>query len=115
MTTNKQFVYHLNGLTKAHEEMGRLYYEFVNCPDMSAGVYILPAGGADPQEPHEEDELYYVISGKGKFMYDGADFDVEPGSVLFVPRHIDHRFHSIMEDLVLLVVFGPQNTPRRMP
>ncbi len=48
-------------------------------------------------------------------MYDGADFDVEPGSVLFVPRQIDHRFHNIMEDLVLLVVFGPQNNPRRMP
>jgi mannose-6-phosphate isomerase-like protein (cupin superfamily) len=111
MTDNRQFIYHLHGLTQAHQETGRLYYEFIESSHISAGIYILPAGCSDPQEPHEEDELYYVISGKGKFMYDGADFDVESGSVLFVPRRCDHHFHHIEQELVLLVVFGPQKIP----
>ena len=35
-----------------------MYTQFLNVPDMSAGIYRLPAGGTDPQRPHSEDELY---------------------------------------------------------
>ncbi len=31
---------------------------------MSAGIYVLPSGGTDPQNPHKEDELYYVVRGR---------------------------------------------------
>ena len=45
-------------------QAGRLYHEFLRVPDLSAGVYVLDVGGTDPQSPHTEDELYYVIAGR---------------------------------------------------
>ena len=104
---NVPFNYPLDELRKAHKESGKLYHEFLRVPDMSAGLYILPAGSKDPQSPHSEDEMYYVISGKGKFFCDGEDFDVQTGSTLYVPEQVEHRFHSIEEDLALMVFFAP--------
>ena len=45
----------------------KLYREFLRVPAMSAGLYVLPAGAADPQRPHHEDEMYYVIRGRARF------------------------------------------------
>lgn len=105
-----KFNFPLTDLLNAHTQEGKLYHEFLRVPSMSAGLYILPAGGTDPQQPHNEDEMYYVISGKGKFFYDGQDVDVEAGSTLYVPKHVEHRFHSIEEDLQIIVFFAPAET-----
>ena len=83
------------------------YAEFVRSRDLSAGVYRLAAGADDPQKPHTEDEIYYVISGRSRFRGGDRDVGVVPGDVLFVPAGEEHRFYSIVEDLELLVVFGP--------
>lgn len=104
---NLPFNYPLDELLKAHAASGRLYHEFLRVPDMSAGLYLLPADGTDQQSPHNEDEIYYVIRGKGKFFCDGENADIQAGSVLYVPKLLEHRFHSITEDLVLLVFFAP--------
>jgi mannose-6-phosphate isomerase-like protein (cupin superfamily) len=109
MTTKDiQFAFHADDLLKTQQNSGRLYHEFLRVPDMSAGLYVLPAGSADPQNPHSEDEMYYIIRGKGKFSYDGQDVDVSADSVLYVPKHVVHRFHSIEEELQILVFFAPQ-------
>ena len=107
------FNYPLDELLKAHKESGKLYHEFLRVPAMSAGLYILPADSIDPQQPHTEDEMYYVISGKGKFFYDGEDVDVGAGLTLYVPKQIEHRFHSIEEDLMIIVFFAPQENSLR--
>jgi len=90
---------------------GRPYHEFLRVPALSAGVYEIPAGGVDRQVPHLEDEVYYVIGGRGRFTVDGEDFAVEPGSVFYVAPEVEHRFHSIEEDLQVLVFFAPCETP----
>ena len=74
---------------------------------MSIGVYELAAGTIDPQQPHTEDEVYYVVGGRGQVHIDGDDSEISPGSVIFVAAGVEHRFHSITEDLKLLVVFAP--------
>lgn len=102
-----KFNFPLEDLLNAHADSGKLYHEFLRVPDMSAGLYILPAGSQDPQQPHSEDEMYYVIRGKGQFFCDGKDVSVTEGSVLYVPKLIEHRFHSIEEDLHILVFFAP--------
>lgn len=89
---------------------GRAYFEFLRVPAMSAGLYVLPAGGEDPQQPHREDEMYYVIGGKGTFRVDGQDRPVAAGSVLFVKAGVEHRFHLITEELTILVFFAPAET-----
>lgn len=104
------FNFPLDTLLKDHADSGQLYHEFLRVPDMSAGLYILPAGTKDPQQPHSEDEMYYVISGKGQFFYDGEDVEVSAGATLYVPKTIEHRFHSIEEDLVIIVIFAPHES-----
>jgi mannose-6-phosphate isomerase-like protein (cupin superfamily) len=88
------------------------WVEFLRVATMSAGVYVLAAGAADRQSPHSEDELYVVVRGHGRIQHGSVDAEVNPGDALFVPAHVPHRFHSITEELVLLVVFAP---PYRAP
>jgi quercetin dioxygenase-like cupin family protein len=85
----------------------RLYLEFLRVPALSLGLYELPAGGSDPQQPHTEDEVYYVVRGRGRFRVGAEDRPVAEGTVLFVKAGVEHHFHSITEDLTLLVFFAP--------
>jgi mannose-6-phosphate isomerase-like protein (cupin superfamily) len=89
----------------AEEE--RSYIEFLRKPSMSAGLYRLSAGAVDSQVPHREDEVYYVLAGRAKFITDDEDTQVEAGDVIYVSAGEAHRFHAIEEDLELLVVFSP--------
>jgi len=92
-------------------KLGKLYHEFLRISTMSAGLYVLAAGATDQQSPHHEDEVYYVIRGKGRFRAGAGaqsnDREVSAGSVLFVAAEVDHRFYDIREELALLVFFAP--------
>lgn len=103
-------IYQTSNLLETQEAEGKLYHEFLRVPALSAGVYVLPAGQPDPQQPHAEDEVYYVISGQGMIMVDGEDQPVQAGSVIYVAAEVEHRFHSITEDLQILVFFAPAET-----
>jgi len=83
------------------------YLEFLRSSSLSLGIYMLPAGGIDPQQPHKQDEVYYVVSGQGTIRVGDQDRAVGSGSVVFVEAGVDHRFHSLAEDLVVLVFFAP--------
>lgn len=91
---------------------GSRYHEFLTVPDLSAGLYVLDAGAIDGQSPHTEDELYYVIEGRAQVRVGDDDRAIEPGSLVFVAAHVDHKFHDIEERLVLLVAFGPAEGSR---
>jgi len=86
---------------------GKPYREFLRIPAMSAGLYVLPAGGTDSQRPHHQDEMYYVIRGHGRFRAGDEDIEVAAGSVLFVAAEMEHRFHDVGEELAVLVFFAP--------
>ena len=82
------------------------FREFLNVPSMTAGLYVLDRDSADGQTAHERDELYHVISGRATLRIAEADHPVGPGSVVFVRRGVEHRFHSITEKLHVLVLFA---------
>ena len=84
-----------------------LYLEFLRMPDLSMGLYVLAAGSVDPQQPHSEDEVYYVVSGVGMILVGDKDQQVRAGSIIYVEKGVDHRFHSITRDLQILVFFAP--------
>jgi quercetin dioxygenase-like cupin family protein len=88
-------------------QAGRLYGEFLRVPSMSAGLYVLPPGGTDPQHPHHEDEMYYVVRGRAHFRAGDDDTEVSAGSVLFVAAEVEHKFYDIAEELAVLVFFAP--------
>jgi mannose-6-phosphate isomerase-like protein (cupin superfamily) len=99
--------FELDELTGKRRQVGKLYFEFLKVPDLSVGVYELPAGGTDPQSPHTEDEVYYVVKGKAQIRVANEDRPVQAGSVVYVAKNVEHRFHSIEEDLTILVFFAP--------
>jgi mannose-6-phosphate isomerase-like protein (cupin superfamily) len=103
----------LADLLRARAESGRLYHEFIRTHDLSVGLYVLPAGSMDPQGPHTEDEVYHVISGRATIRVGDGEHKVEAGSTVFVGADVEHRFHDIEEELVVLVAFGPAEYTHR--
>jgi mannose-6-phosphate isomerase-like protein (cupin superfamily) len=81
--------------------------EFLRAASLSLGIYHLKAGAPDKQQPHGEDEVYYVIAGKARFCCGDQQLQVGPGTLIFVERLADHRFFDIAEDLTVLVFFAP--------
>lgn len=86
------------------------YLEFLNVPALNCGIYFLAAGSTDMQSPHDDDEVYLVLSGKARMRLDNAERAVGPGSLLYVGATTEHSFFEIEEDMTLLVIFA--NTHR---
>jgi mannose-6-phosphate isomerase-like protein (cupin superfamily) len=106
--------FELAELLAARAAGGKLYHEFIRTHDLSAGLYVLPAGATDPQGPHTEDEVYYVISGRAVIRVGDEDRAVGRGSTVFVGADVRHSFHDIAEELTLLVFFGPAEYTHRV-
>jgi mannose-6-phosphate isomerase-like protein (cupin superfamily) len=94
-------------LLAEHRQRPDLWHEFFRVPALSLGLYKLARGARDPQQPHGEDEVYYVLGGRGRVEIAGEDHALAPGALVFVPKRAPHRFHDISEDLELLVFFAP--------
>ena len=94
-------------LLTGHDPSVEPYHEFLRVPSLSVGLYALPAGTADPQEPHTEDEVYHVVGGRARIRVGAEDRAVEAGTVVFVEAGVEHRFYAIEEDLKVLVFFAP--------
>ena len=106
--------FELYEIISQHEASNRPYLEFLKVPDLSLGLYVLPVGGVDEQSPHTEDEVYYVVSGRAVVQVADEERPVQPGSVVYVARNVEHRFHSIEEELTLLVFFAPAEYSRKV-
>ena len=99
--------FELAKLISQRESTNKLYFEFLKVTDLSLGLYILPAGGTDPQSPHTEDEVYFIVMGKAKIKVADEDRAVQAGSIVYVAKNVEHRFHSIEDELTVLVFFAP--------
>jgi mannose-6-phosphate isomerase-like protein (cupin superfamily) len=103
-------LHHLADLLAEQSAGPKPYVEFLRSESLSAGLYVLDAGGTDRQQPHDEDEIYVVIAGRSRFTAGDATRDVTPGDTIFVAAGVAHRFHDITEELRLIVVFAPPET-----
>jgi mannose-6-phosphate isomerase-like protein (cupin superfamily) len=64
--------------------------------------------GHDPQTPHDQDEVYVVIAGSGRFQVAGDSRPFAAGDLLFVPAGVAHRFLDFSDDFAAWVMFyGP--------
>jgi mannose-6-phosphate isomerase-like protein (cupin superfamily) len=104
--------YELSRLITERERSDRKYLEFLRVPALSVGLYILKAGETDPQKPHAEDEVYYVVSGRASIRVGNEDREIKSGSIVYVAANVEHRFHTIAEDLRVLVFFAPAEYSR---
>jgi mannose-6-phosphate isomerase-like protein (cupin superfamily) len=57
------------------------------------------------QSPHDQDELYVVVQGRGVLFHDGKRDRFSAGDAIFVAAGVDHHFEEFTEDLTLWVIF----------
>jgi mannose-6-phosphate isomerase-like protein (cupin superfamily) len=101
---NASDAFDVEGVRRRLEE-GNGGYEIVHAsPGLEVGVYVLVAPEPDHQQPHEDDELYVVLEGRGTLTVEGEEISVAEGTAAFVPAGADHRFTGY-EGLSVLVIF----------
>jgi mannose-6-phosphate isomerase-like protein (cupin superfamily) len=85
-------------------------YEIVHSsPGLELGVYVLVAPEPDRQQPHEWDEVYIILEGRGTLEVEGEEIPVQEGGAIYVKAGADHRFTSY-ENLSLVVIFDKSQT-----
>jgi mannose-6-phosphate isomerase-like protein (cupin superfamily) len=90
--------------------LGRGGYEVVHkSPGLEIGVYVLVAPEPDRQQPHDDDEVYIVLEGRGTLEVAGERVDLREGQAVFVPAGAEHRFLGY-ESLSVLVIFEATRT-----
>ena len=97
----------INDIVEQLDQEDELFNEFLRRDSMSLEVYRLEAGATDPQDPHTEDEVYYIVTGSAKIRIGDDMHPVEPGDIIFVEREINHYFFDIESELVTLIFFAP--------
>jgi mannose-6-phosphate isomerase-like protein (cupin superfamily) len=101
---------HTGSVAAERARRDKEYFEFLRVASMSAGIYVVRAGGLDQQSPHRQDELYYVLHGKARMRAGAQDQSVHQGSIIFIAAGVEHRFYDIEEEITLLVLFAPAET-----
>jgi mannose-6-phosphate isomerase-like protein (cupin superfamily) len=80
-------------------------YEVVHrSTGLEIGVYVLVAPEPDRQQPHDDDEVYVVLEGRGTLEIEGNRVELVEGSAVFVPAGAEHQFVGY-EQLAVLVIF----------
>jgi quercetin dioxygenase-like cupin family protein len=101
--------FRLGDVLNKGEKVGDPYLEFLHRPSLEVGVYVLRPDAVDEGEKVHptKDEVYFVVSGKAILHAEGKDYGVSTGDVVFVAADTEHWYHSISEELKLLVFFAP--------
>ncbi len=82
------------------------FHTFINKDSLAAGVLVLKPGQEDTQEPHDSDEVYYVIYGDGFLKIKNKDYKVSKDKFFFVAKDVEHYFHGNKKELKVLYFFG---------
>ena len=98
--------FNLDDYVEKIKHMSSYFHTFVNKDSLAAGVLVLQPGEEDTQEPHESDEVYYVISGDGYLKIKDRDYTVSKGKLFFVAKDTSHFFHGNNVELKVLYFFG---------
>lgn len=102
-------VYDAEEVLRKLDASGNWFYGFMSKGTMDAGILRLMPGEKDPQGPHANDELYYVINGQGFIQLGKEDVPIKPGSIIFVPAGKKHNFHGNKDELQILYVFAGED------
>ena len=106
MKENNWLVYQLPELLKRVEPGSVRFHEFLRTPSLSCSIYHIPGGSKEMESAHEEDELYFVLSGRARLRVEDEDHAVEQGTLMYVRAACDHTFFDVEDDLTVLAFFG---------
>ena len=79
---------------------------FINKENLAAGVLVLQPGEDDTQEPHDSDEVYFIITGDGFLKIKNKNYPIEKNKMYYVEKKIPHFFHGNKSELIVLYFFG---------
>ena len=82
------------------------FHTFINRDSLAAGVLVLQPGEQDTQEPHQSDEIYFIISGDGFLKIKNKDYKISKDKLFFVAKNVEHFFHGNTTELKVLYFFG---------
>ena len=82
------------------------FHTFINRNSLAVGVLSLQPGEEDTQEPHENDEVYFILNGNGFLKINDKDYAISKNRVYFVAKNIEHYFHGNSKEIVALYFFG---------
>jgi mannose-6-phosphate isomerase-like protein (cupin superfamily) len=92
------------------KKSGSYFHTFINKDSLAAGILMLKPGEEDTQEPHESDEVYFIISGNGFLKIKNKDYEILKDKLFFVGKGVPHYFHSNTNELKVLYFFGGSDT-----
>ena len=100
----------LNTYLEKIKKSNSYFQTFINRESLAVGVLVLQPGEEDTQEPHDSDEVYYVISGDGFLKIKDKDYKVSKDKLFFVAKDVEHYFHGNKKELKVLYFFGGPDT-----
>jgi quercetin dioxygenase-like cupin family protein len=84
-------------------------WHFGPAKNMCFGVAYFPANAHAPAHVHPaEEEIIYVLTGRGEIYFDGVPEPVEPGSCVYVPPGVEHSINNQSDEVMKIAyVFSP--------
>tara|TARA_B000000460_G_C21328060_1_gene311546 strand:- start:171 stop:491 length:321 start_codon:yes stop_codon:yes gene_type:complete len=86
------------------------FHTFINRGSLAVGVIFLKPGENDTQDPHDSDEIYYILDGNGFLEINDEPHRIKKGQIYFVAKDVPHRFYGNTKNLSILYFFGGSDT-----
>ena len=83
------------------------FQTFINKESLATGVIFLKSGQKDTQEPHESDEIYYILDGNGFLEINKKSYSIKKGQIYFVAKispTISMEIQKIFQYYIFLAV-----------
>ena len=73
-----------------------------------SGFVVIDPKGSVPLHDHEQEEVYYILKGKGEMIVEGETQVLEAVSAVYIPPNTSHTLKNIgAEELHMLFVYAP--------
>ena len=101
-----KYEYDTDAYLKQISDSNSYFNTFLDKQSLAAGILSLAPGEEDTQEPHESDEVYYILSGNGFLQIGKKSYRIKEGQIYFVAKDIPHHFYGNTKNLSVLYFFG---------
>ncbi len=82
------------------------FHTFIDKKSLAVGVIFLNPGENDTQDPHDSDEIYYILEGNGFLEINDKSYRIKSGEIYFVAKSVPHHFYGNTKNLSVLYFFG---------
>jgi len=101
-----KLVFNVNEYIEKIKKSSNYFHTFINNENLAVGVLVLQPGEKDTQEPHDSDEVYFILKGDGFLKIKDTDYLISENKMYFVGKKTEHFFHGNSKELIVLYFFG---------